>query len=91
MIGGGASGTLTSRAALFHGHDAPLEVTEVTLDPPREGEVLVRMAAVGVCGSDLHVIRGEWTRPTPMILGHEGSGVVEQIGLESQKSDDLRA
>jgi S-(hydroxymethyl)glutathione dehydrogenase/alcohol dehydrogenase len=38
------------------------------------------MAAVGVCGSDLHVLRGEWRRPTPMVLGHEGAGVVEAVG-----------
>jgi len=71
---------LIARAALFHGHGEPLEVREVALDLPGVGEVLVRMAAVGVCGSDLHVIRGEWTRQTPMILGHEGSGLVERVG-----------
>ncbi len=39
------------------------------------------MVAVGLCGSDLHgVIRGEWPRPTPMVLGHEGAGVVEAVG-----------
>ncbi len=38
------------------------------------------MAAVGVCGSDLHVVRGEWRRPVPMILGHEGAGTVEAVG-----------
>jgi S-(hydroxymethyl)glutathione dehydrogenase/alcohol dehydrogenase len=40
------------------------------------------MAAVGVCGSDLHVVRGEWIRPTPVVLGHEGAGVVETLGPE---------
>ncbi len=38
------------------------------------------MAVVGVCGSDLHVVRGEWPRPVPMVLGHEGAGVVEAVG-----------
>jgi len=38
------------------------------------------MAAVGICGTDLHLIRGEWQRPTPMVLGHEGAGVVEAVG-----------
>jgi len=42
----------------------------------------VRMTAVGLCGSDLHVIRGEWPRPTPMVLGHEGAGVVEAVGAD---------
>lgn len=50
------------------------------LEEPRAGEVLVRMAAVGICGTDLHSIRGEWERPTPMVLGHEGSGVIEAVG-----------
>jgi S-(hydroxymethyl)glutathione dehydrogenase/alcohol dehydrogenase len=38
------------------------------------------MAAIGVCGSDLHVYKGEWPRPVPMVLGHEGAGVVEAVG-----------
>src|SRR5437870_2779693 len=40
------------------------------------------MSAVGICGTDLHLIRGEWQRPTPMVLGHEGAGVVEEVGSE---------
>ena len=43
-------------------------------------DVLVRMAAVGICGTELHSIRGEWERPTPTVLGHEGAGVVEAVG-----------
>ena len=38
------------------------------------------MAAVGICGTDLHSVRGDWLRPTPIVLGHEGAGVVEQVG-----------
>jgi S-(hydroxymethyl)glutathione dehydrogenase/alcohol dehydrogenase len=38
------------------------------------------MAAVGICGTDLHQVKGEWQRPTPMVLGHEGAGVVEEVG-----------
>src|SRR5919197_6352477 len=38
------------------------------------------MAAVGICGTDLHVVKGEWQRPTPMVLGHEGAGTVEVVG-----------
>ena len=38
------------------------------------------MAAVGICGTDLHQVKGEWQRPTPMVLGHEGAGVVEHVG-----------
>ena len=69
-----------ARAALFHGAGRPVEVREIELEGPRTGEVLVRMAAVGICGTDLHQIRGEWQRPTPMVLGHEGAGIVEEVG-----------
>lgn len=71
---------MQTQAAIFTDPAKPLEVVEVQLDPLGEEDVMVRMEAVGVCGSDLHVIRGEWTRPTPMILGHEGAGVIEEVG-----------
>jgi D-arabinose 1-dehydrogenase-like Zn-dependent alcohol dehydrogenase len=71
-----------SRAAVFHGAGRPLEVREIDLDEPGPGDVLVRMAAVGLCGTELHSIRGEWERPTPAVLGHEGAGVVEAVGDE---------
>jgi S-(hydroxymethyl)glutathione dehydrogenase/alcohol dehydrogenase len=73
---------LKTRAALFHAVGRPLEVREIELREPRPGEVLVRMAAVGICGTDLHVVKGDWSRPTPMVLGHEGAGVVESVGDE---------
>jgi S-(hydroxymethyl)glutathione dehydrogenase/alcohol dehydrogenase len=69
-----------THAALFHGPGRPFEVREIDLDEPREHEVLVRMAAVGICGTDLHSVRGEWQRPTPIVLGHEGAGTVEAVG-----------
>jgi S-(hydroxymethyl)glutathione dehydrogenase/alcohol dehydrogenase len=69
-----------SRAAVFRGPGEPLEVREVDLEEPGPRGVLVRMAAVGICGTELHSIRGEWTRPTPSVLGHEGAGVVESVG-----------
>jgi S-(hydroxymethyl)glutathione dehydrogenase/alcohol dehydrogenase len=71
---------MKSRAAVFHGVGRPLSVHEIELDEPGPGQVLVRMAAVGICGTDLHMVKGEWERPTPMVLGHEGSGVVESVG-----------
>jgi S-(hydroxymethyl)glutathione dehydrogenase/alcohol dehydrogenase len=71
---------MRTRAALFTDPGSPLEVAEVRLDPLGREDVLVRMEAVGICGSDLHVIRGEWERPAPMILGHEGAGVVQEVG-----------
>jgi S-(hydroxymethyl)glutathione dehydrogenase/alcohol dehydrogenase len=69
-----------SRAAVFHGAGTPLEVREIDLEEPGPEDVLVRMAAVGICGTELHSIRGEWERPTPSVLGHEGAGVVEAVG-----------
>jgi len=69
-----------TRAAVFFGAGRPFEVHELELEEPRAGEVLVRMAAVGICGTDLHSVKGEWNRPTPTVLGHEGAGVVEAVG-----------
>ncbi len=70
------------RAALFWGPDRPFTVEEVELAEPGSHDVLVRVVAAGVCGTDLHSVRGEFTRPTPMVLGHEGAGVVEAVGAE---------
>ena len=58
----------------------PLSITEVDLDPPGRGEVLVKIAAAGLCHSDLSVIDGNRPRPLPMVLGHEAAGVVEDLG-----------
>lgn len=58
----------------------PLTIAELTLDRPGHGEVLVKIAAAGLCHSDLSVINGDRPRPLPMALGHEAAGVVEEIG-----------
>jgi ABC-type multidrug transport system fused ATPase/permease subunit len=58
----------------------PLGVETVTLADPGPGEALVRIAAAGLCHSDLSVINGDRPRPMPMALGHEASGVVERCG-----------
>ncbi len=58
----------------------PLRIAEVELDPPGRGELLVRIAATGLCHSDLSVINGDRPRPMPMALGHESAGVVETVG-----------
>ncbi|MGB6247313.1 Zn-dependent alcohol dehydrogenase [Gordonia sp. (in: high G+C Gram-positive bacteria)] len=74
--------TIEFTAAIFRAPDAPLTLETVSIpSTPPAGEVLVRMKASGLCHSDLHVIIGEWDgMPTPMILGHEGAGVVEAVG-----------
>jgi Zn-dependent alcohol dehydrogenase len=69
------------RAAVLHHPGRPVVVEEVELDPPREGEVLVRVAAAGVCHSDVRYADGELGQGFwPIVLGHEGAGVVEQVG-----------
>jgi Zn-dependent alcohol dehydrogenase len=66
------------KAAVFDGDR--IEITDVDLAPPGPGEVLVDIAAAGVCHSDLHVLRREWNAPLPLVMGHEGSGVVSAVG-----------
>jgi len=69
------------RAAVLREPGQPLEVTEVLLDPPGPGEVRVRLAAAGVCHSDLHLAEGRLgSGRWPMVPGHEGAGVVEELG-----------
>src|SRR6478752_10883036 len=58
----------------------PLTIETLELKSPGPGEVLVKMAAAGLCHSDLSVINGDRPRPTPMALGHEAAGVIEQLG-----------
>ncbi len=70
----------TTRAAILRAPGEGLSVEEVELDDPRAGEVLLRMGASGVCHSDLHVVEGEWGAAMPLVLGHEGAGVVEAVG-----------
>ena len=60
----------------------PVEILDVELAPPQKGEVLVRIAACGVCASDLHVVDGDIPEPLPIVLGHEAAGVVVDAGPE---------
>lgn len=68
------------RAAVLEATGEAAVVQALELVDPRAGEVRVRMQASGVCHSDLHVRDGEWARPTPMAMGHEGAGVVDAVG-----------
>jgi len=65
----------------------PLAIETLELKPPGPGEVLVKMAAAGLCHSDLSVINGDRPRPTPMALGHEAAAIVEEVGAGV---DDLK-
>jgi Zn-dependent alcohol dehydrogenase len=68
------------RAAVLERPGVATQVEALELDAPGPGEVRVRMAAAGVCHSDLHVRDGEWDREGPIVLGHEGSAWVEALG-----------
>ena len=68
-------------AVLLHETGAAPAVDLIEVDAPGPGEVRVRLRAAGVCRSDLHVIEsGGWGMPLPVVLGHEGAGVVEELG-----------
>lgn len=83
---------MKSRAAILHDVGGPWSVEEFELDSPKAGEVLVEMAAAGMCHSDDHILSGDMSAPNemlrslglptmfPMIGGHEGSGVVREVG-----------
>src|SRR6266567_4960749 len=58
----------------------PLTIEEFELDDPERDEVMVKIGAAGLCHSDLSVIDGNRPRPTPMVLGHEAAGVVQELG-----------
>ncbi|MEV4730088.1 alcohol dehydrogenase catalytic domain-containing protein [Saccharopolyspora sp. NPDC049426] len=62
------------------GDSTPITISELELDPPGPGEVLVRLEAAGLCHSDLSVLDGNRVRPVPMLLGHEAAGRVEALG-----------
>ena len=68
------------RAVVLRDPHAPIALEDVELAAPGPGEVEVRIVAAGVCHSDLHVRHGDWELPLPLVLGHEGSGVVTAIG-----------
>lgn len=67
-------------AAILWEQGAPLSVEEAELEAPRAGEVLVEVKTAGVCHSDLHPARGDWPARTPLVLGHEGAGIVREVG-----------
>ncbi|OZB54463.1 MAG: alcohol dehydrogenase [Thiomonas sp. 15-63-373] len=69
-----------ARAVVCRGPDRPFEVETIRVEPPRRNEVTIRLAACGVCHSDLSATNGTIPMPPPLVLGHEGAGVVVEIG-----------
>lgn len=59
-----------------------LSIETVELDPPKATEVMVRVQAAGVCHSDLHTLKGELRATLPLVLGHEGAGIVQAVGSQ---------
>jgi len=68
------------RAAVTRAPGAPMSLETLELDDPRAGEILVRVVATGVCHTDLVVSQGMLPTPQPVVLGHEGAGIVETVG-----------
>lgn len=82
--------TMTTRAALVveqgkpgpYAVTRPIEIAEITLDPPGPGEVLVKVSAAALCHTDLSFVSGDRPRPTPMVIGHEACGEVVELGRD---------
>jgi S-(hydroxymethyl)glutathione dehydrogenase / alcohol dehydrogenase len=78
------------QAVILWEQGTPLSVESADLGAPGPGEVLVEVKAAGVCHSDLHPARGDWPMKTPVVLGHEGAGIVRETGagITSVAADD---
>jgi len=71
---------MKTRAAVLHDAHKPFEIIEVDLDAPKDGEVMIRYVAAGLCHSDLHLIDGDLVPRFPIVGGHEGAGIIEEVG-----------
>ncbi|HEY3907078.1 MAG TPA: NDMA-dependent alcohol dehydrogenase [Streptosporangiaceae bacterium] len=73
---------MKTKAAVLHGLNEKWQIEELELDPPHTKEVLVKLTASGLCHSDEHLVTGDIPVPFPMIGGHEGAGIVVEVGPE---------
>ena len=71
---------MKTTAAVVYETGKPIEIEELDLDKPRDGEVLIRYTHAGLCHSDIHIAHGDLEARLPMVLGHEGAGVIEEVG-----------
>src|SRR5215471_21863008 len=71
---------MKTKAAVVYEPGKRIEVEELDLDGPRDGEVLIRYTYAGLCHSDIHVAHGDLEARLPMVLGHEGAGIIEEVG-----------
>lgn len=73
------------RAAVVRGKGGPFQIETLTVDQPREDEVLVRIVATGMCHTDIVIRDQVYPVPLPIVLGHEGAGIVERVGSAIRK------
>src|ERR1700733_12122592 len=71
---------MKTKAAVLRGVGQDFEITELDLDPPKAGEVLIRFVAAGLCHSDEHLRHGDIVPRFPIVGGHEGAGIIEEVG-----------
>ncbi|NMO03192.1 NDMA-dependent alcohol dehydrogenase [Gordonia sp. TBRC 11910] len=71
---------MKTKAAVVYEAGKPIVIEELELDDPRDGEVLIRYTHAGLCHSDVHIAHGDLEARLPMVLGHEGAGIIEKVG-----------
>src|SRR6201986_153559 len=71
---------MKTKAAVVYEPGKRIEIEELDLDGPKDGEVLIRYTHAGLCHSDVHIQHGDLPARLPMVLGHEGAGIVEEVG-----------
>ncbi|MBA3278074.1 MAG: NDMA-dependent alcohol dehydrogenase [Geodermatophilaceae bacterium] len=71
---------MKTKAAVLREVGSPFEIVELDLDPPKAGEVLIRYVAAGLCHSDEHLRQGDIVPRFPVVGGHEGAGIIEEVG-----------
>src|ERR1700759_1610691 len=71
---------MKTKAAVVYEPEKLIEIEELDLDKPQDGEVLIRYTHAGLCHSDVHVAHGDLEARLPMVLGHEGAGIIEEVG-----------
>ena len=68
------------KAAVLYEANKPMLIKDLYQESPKSNEVKVKMLAAGVCASDHHIMKGETAFPMPIVVGHEGAGIVEDVG-----------
>jgi len=71
---------MKTKAAVVHEVGKPIDIVELDLDGPKDGEVLIRYTHAGLCHSDVHIQSGDLPGRLPMVVGHEGAGIIEEVG-----------